>query len=151
MGFDYRRYQRLKSKAHNMGSACWPRLTILCFTTGSASARCFRPISNGGALSCKHGTALRSCARCSLRPPTLKAGQMSGCWGCGAQWQGQWFQVPWLSLPLASECIAVKELFPIVVDLGMRLAWPHSAGELRQHQYCPNTLFTCYTVSHLYQ
>ena len=39
----------------------------------------------------------------------------SGSWGCGAYWQGLWFQVPWGTLPIASESIAPKEFFPIMV------------------------------------
>lgn len=39
----------------------------------------------------------------------------SGGWGCGAVWQGRWFQVAWESLPIAGAGIAPKELFPIIV------------------------------------
>ena len=39
----------------------------------------------------------------------------SGAWGCGAIWQGQWFQVPWEQLPIANASIAPKELFPIML------------------------------------
>lgn len=41
----------------------------------------------------------------------------SGGWGCGANWQGMWFQVPWGLLPIAS-----KELFPIVLAA---IGWGH--------------------------
>ena len=48
----------------------------------------------------------------------------SGSGGCGAHWLGQWFQLPWLSLPIASESIAAKELFPIIVAAAVwGLAW----------------------------
>ncbi len=40
----------------------------------------------------------------------------SGSWGCGATWQGEWFQIQWGALPGTSEWgIMPKEMLPIVV------------------------------------
>ena len=39
----------------------------------------------------------------------------SGNWGCGALWHQRWLQLQWVGLPIASESIAAKELFPVVV------------------------------------
>ena len=47
----------------------------------------------------------------------------SGGWGCGAHWQSLWFQVPWGTLPIATQGIACKELFPITVAA---IVWGHA-------------------------
>ena len=40
----------------------------------------------------------------------------SGRWGCGAVWDGQWFQVKWEEWPsFSASSIAAKELLPIIV------------------------------------
>ena len=40
----------------------------------------------------------------------------SGLWGCGALWEGKWFQVSWERCPeFLSAPIAAKELLPILV------------------------------------
>jgi len=51
----------------------------------------------------------------SPRPDVDVWSDASGGWGCGAMWQGRWFQVAWGSLPIAGASIAPKELFPIIV------------------------------------
>ena len=43
----------------------------------------------------------------------------SGAWGCGAIWEGQWFQVQWTGFwsdwpGFADSLIAAKELLPII-------------------------------------
>ena len=48
------------------------------------------------------------------RPDIHLWSEASGLWGCGAIWQGQWLQVAWDHLPIASASIALKEFFPIL-------------------------------------
>ena len=48
------------------------------------------------------------------RPDVHLWSDASGSWGCGAIWQGQWLQVAWDHLPIASASIAPKEFFPIL-------------------------------------
>jgi len=61
-----------------------------------------------------NGTSLLRQAR-ALTPDVHLWSDASGHWGCGAHWQGLWFNLPWGSLPIAAEPIAGKELFPILV------------------------------------
>ena len=60
----------------------------------------------------------------------------SGGWGCGAHWQGRWFQVAWQSLPIAAANIAAKELFPIVAAA---LVWGHEWRGLTVRANCDNS------------
>ena len=47
----------------------------------------------------------------------------SGSWGCAAMWEGQWFQLEWLSVPsFATTSKAPKELLPVVLPAG---TWGH--------------------------
>ena len=46
----------------------------------------------------------------------------SGGWGCGAYWRTRWFQLPWLTVPIASHGIAAKELLSIVLAAAI---WGH--------------------------
>ena len=50
-----------------------------------------------------------------LKPDIHLWSDASGAWGCGALWQGLWFQVAWELLPIANASIAPKEFFPILV------------------------------------
>ena len=59
---------------------------------------------------------------CTLNPDVLMWSDASGQWGCGAHWQGLWFNLPWEPQPIASESIAAKELFPI---LAACTVWGH--------------------------
>ena len=56
-------------------------------------------------------------------PDTHFWSDASGRWGCGAHWQGLWFQVPWGTLPILSECIVAKELFPVLVACMVWWKW----------------------------
>ena len=47
----------------------------------------------------------------------------SGCWGCGAYCTNMWFQVLWNWLPIATQSIAAKKLFPVVVAA---IVWGHA-------------------------
>ena len=50
-------------------------------------------------------------------------GEQLYLWGCGAIWEGRWFQVVWSDWPdLAGASIAVKELLPII---GAAAIWGH--------------------------
>ena len=60
----------------------------------------------------------------------------SGGWGCGAHWQGRWFQVAWQSLPIAAANIAAKELFPIVAAA---LVWGREWRGLTVRANCDNS------------
>ena len=60
----------------------------------------------------------------------------SGGWGCGAHWQGRWFQVACQSLPIAAANIAAKELFPIVAAA---LVWGHEWRGLTVWANCDNS------------
>ena len=68
-----------------------------------------------------NGTSLLRQVR-TLNPDVLMWSDASGQWGCGAHWQGFWFNLPWELLPIASESIAAKELFPI---LAACTVWGH--------------------------
>ena len=58
-----------------------------------------------------------------------------GSWGCGAYWCGLWFQDPWGHLPIATQGIAAKELFPIVVA---SVLWGHAWTGCTVCCYCDN-------------
>ena len=60
----------------------------------------------------------------------------SGSWGCGAYWQGLWFQVRWEGLTIACESISAKELFPIVVAA---LVWGREWRGLTVQANCDNS------------
>ena len=60
----------------------------------------------------------------------------SGSWGCGALWQGLWFQVAWDFLPIANASIAPKELFPILVAC---VIWGHEWRGCTVCAHCDNT------------
>ncbi len=50
----------------------------------------------------------------------------SGAWGCGASWASKWFQIEW-NPSWRKEGIAVKELLPIVMAIGLWGAyWAHA-------------------------
>ena len=57
----------------------------------------------------------------------------SESWGCGGFWQNHWFQQPWDSQEaLASQCIATKEMLPILLSCAI---WgKHWHGKYMQFQ-----------------
>ena len=60
----------------------------------------------------------------------------SGTWGCGAFWEGRWFQVGWQQFPaFAASSIAVKELLPIVLAGAL---WGSQWGGLTVQFNCDN-------------
>ena len=62
----------------------------------------------------------------------------SGSWGCGAFWQGLWFQAAWESLPIATASIAPKEFFPILVACVV-CSWGHYWSGCTVCSHCDNT------------
>ena len=59
----------------------------------------------------------------------------SGSWGCGALWEGRWFQVEWGVLPISYASIAPKELFPIITTC---LLWGQLWHGKSVHFHCDN-------------
>ena len=60
---------------------------------------------------------------------------VSGSWGCGAVWQEKWLQCPWAGWWL-EECIATKELLPIVLACAM---WGPHWEHRRVQVHCDNS------------
>ena len=99
-------------------AACWGMESLVCIMQ-HASTCCHRRRSSrqsqakqrkpGGArivgLVQLRGSVRERCADVHLWSDA------SGSWGCGALWQGLWFQVAWDLLPIASASIALKECF----------------------------------------
>ncbi len=68
-----------------------------------------------------NGSAMMS----SSQPPSPSAvvtSDASGCWGCGAYWHSQWFQLAWPDARSAELSIMAKELVPIVMAAAV---WGH--------------------------
>ncbi len=63
-----------------------------------------------------NGTSLMKAVVVDGDPQEEMFSDPSGSWGCGATWQGEWFQIQWGALPGTSEWgIMPKEMLPIVV------------------------------------
>ena len=63
-----------------------------------------------------NGTSLMKAVVVDEVPQEVMCSDASGSWGCGATWQGEWFQIQWSALPGTSEWgIMPKEMLPIVV------------------------------------
>jgi len=63
-----------------------------------------------------NGTSLMKTVVTDGSPQEVMYSDASGTWGCGATWQGEWFQLRWEDLPGSAEwSIMPKELLPIVV------------------------------------
>ncbi len=63
-----------------------------------------------------NGTALMRAVVPDEVPSEIMFSDASGSWGCGATWQGRWFQIKWSDATQASKwSIMPKELLPIVV------------------------------------
>ena len=63
-----------------------------------------------------NGTALMRSVVTDEVPSEVMLSDASGNWGCGATWQGKWFQIKWSDATRTKEwSIMPKELLPIVV------------------------------------
>ena len=75
------------------------------------------------------------------RPGIHFSADASGTWGCGAVWHTQWIQCPWNDT-WQQECIATKELLPIVLACAIwGPQWSHSQVQVQ----CDN-LFVVHTL-----
>ena len=86
-------------------------------------------------VSAWNGVSMLRSARVNAAPDVNVWSDASGGWGCGAFWQGQWFQIPWGALPISGASISPKEFFPIIVAC---IVWGERWRDKRVCLHCDN-------------